>query len=296
VKKQNFSVGAFVHRLAVVDDLLREKEKLKHRFVITSLFGTFPNVIFNGGRTLVHYHSDIAEKREWYEKMNYLWYDPLGMESLVRSYNERGIGIRYTYSNCLITKRHLGDRRANLTLEIAHNPQNAVITANPVIEGYVRKHYPKFKIVSSVTSPENLRIAFLKKRIGEVDLLVLPPEYNGRYDLIEKLDVDKIEILINERCVFYCRNRQAHYLSISKTQLTWDPAYQSDNYFTRCPVYMATQQGRSPETMVLTDKKIAELQKRGVRNFKFAGRHLSGDEFAAEVGQVLLKRPKDRPA
>jgi hypothetical protein len=130
MNKQNLSIGAFVNRLAVVDDLLSRKNILKHRFVISSVFGTFPNVIWNGGRTLLHYCSNFTTEREWYEKVNHLWYDPQGMESLIRFYNEKGIGARYTYSNSLLTKRHLSDKRANLTLELAHNSMNAVITGN----------------------------------------------------------------------------------------------------------------------------------------------------------------------
>jgi collagenase-like PrtC family protease len=216
------------------------------------------------------------------------------MESLIRSYNDRGIGIRYTYSNLLITKKHLNDKRANLTLELAHNSMNAVITGNPLVEEYVRKHYPKFKIISSATSQKNLSVSFLKKRISEVDLLVLPPEYNDKYELIERLGVDKLEILINERCAPYCPNRRAHYRAISKTQICWDPKFEGENYFSHCPVYRGMRQNTQIETLVLSDKKITALQRIGIHNFKFVGRHLSRDGFVQEVDKVLIKE-KCRP-
>jgi collagenase-like PrtC family protease len=289
MKKQNLSMGAFVNRLNIVDGLLSRKKVLKHNLIISSLYGTFPNVIWNGGRTLIHYYSNITDKKEWYKKVNYLWYDPQGMESLIRSYNEKGIGVRYTYSNLLITKKQLSDNRANLTLELAHNPMNAVITGNPLVEEYVRKHYPKFKIISSATSQKNLSVPFLKKRIDEVDLLVLPPEYNEKYELMNRLGVDKLEILINERCAPYCPNRQAHYAAISKTQICWDPKFEGENYFSHCPVYQGIRQNIQVETMVLSDRKITALQKLGVHNFKFVGRHFSRDEFVFEVDRVLIK-------
>jgi collagenase-like PrtC family protease len=294
MKKQNLSIGAFVNRLAIVDNLLFFTKILKHNFVISSVYGTFPNVIWNGGRTLVQYYSNITDEREWYKRMNYLWYDPQGMESLIRSYNDRGIGVRYTYSNMLITKKHLNDKRANLTLELAHNSLNAVITGNPLVEEYVRKHYPNFKIISSATSQKNLSVPFLKKRIGEVDLLVLPPEYNDKYELIDRLGVDKLEILINERCAPYCPNRRAHYEAISKSQKCWDPRFERENYFAHCPVYKGMQENTQIETLVLSDKKITDLQRTGIHNFKFVGRHLSRDGFVQEVDRVLIKE-KCRP-
>jgi collagenase-like PrtC family protease len=290
---QNLSVGAFVNRLDPLEELLQKKDCFKHHFVVASVYGTFPNVIFNGGRTLIHHYSNIGEKREWYKKKNYSWYDPQGMEALVRSYNERGIGVRYTYSNSMITTKLLGDKRANLTLEIAHNALNAVITSNPLIEQYIRKHYPRYKIISSATSHKNLSVAFLKKRIDEVDLLVWPPEFNDRYDLMVKLGPDKIEVILNERCVPFCPNRQTHYKSISKSQINLNECYQQKNYLSRCPVYLASEKGNPAKTMELSDDKIIELQKLGIYNFKFVGRHYSRDEFIIETEKYLVK-VKDR--
>lgn len=289
MKKQNLSIGAFANRLGVVDDLLSSKGILKHSFVISSLYGTFPNVTWNGGRNFVQFSSNITDEKEWFKKVNYLWYDPQGMESVIRSYNEKGIGIRYTYSNMLIGKKDLSDERANLTLEVAHNSMNAVITGNLLIEEYVRKHYPRLKIISSATSQKNLSVPFLRKRIDEVDLLVLPPEYNDKYELINRLGVDKLEILINERCVPFCPNRRAHYAAISKSQIFWDPKFEGDSYVSHCPLYRAMQQKTQIKTLVLSDKKITALQKLGVHNFKFVGRHLSRDEFVLEVDRVLIK-------
>ncbi len=282
-------MGAFVNRLSTVDELLSHPNILKHRFVISSLYGTFPNVIWNGGRTLMQSYSNITNEREWYKTRNYLWYDPDGMESLVKSYNDKGIGIRYTYSNTLITKKDLSDKRANLTLEVAHNSMNAVITGNPLIEEYVRKHYPKFKIISSATSQKNLSVPFLKKRIDEVDLLVLPPEYNDDYELINLLGVDKLEILINERCVPYCPNRLAHYTAISKSQILWDSRFEGECYARHCPVYRAMRENARVETLVLSDKEITALQKLGVHHFKFVGRHLTRNEFIGAVDRFLVK-------
>jgi hypothetical protein len=289
MRKQNLSIGAFANRLGVADDLLSSKGILKHRFVISSLYGTFPNVAWNGGRNFVHFSSNISDEKEWNEKINYLWYDPQGMESLIRTYNEKGVGIRYTYSNMLIGKKDLNDERANLTLEVAHNSMNAVITGNLLIEEYVRKHYPKYKIISSATSQKNLSVNFLKKRIDEVDILVLPPEYNDNHELISRLGVDKLEILINERCVPYCPNRSAHYAAISKSQILWDSTFEGESYVSHCPLYQAMQQNTKVETMVLSDRKITALQKLGVHNFKFVGRHFSREEFVLEVDRVLIK-------
>jgi hypothetical protein len=45
--------------------------------------------------------------------------------------------------------------------------------------------------------------------------------------------------------------------------------------------------------MELSDDKIIELQKLGIYNFKFVGRHYSRDEFIIEAEKYLVK-VKDR--
>ena len=89
-------------------------------------------------------------------------------------------------------------------------------------------------------------------------------------------------------CLF-CPNRRAHYAAISKSQIFWDPKFEGDSYVSHCPLYRAMQQKTQFETLVLSDKKITALQKLGVHNFKFVGRHFSRDEFVLEVDRVLIK-------
>jgi hypothetical protein len=43
---QNLSVGAFVYRLAPLEELLQKKDCFRHLFAVTWVCGTFPNVIF----------------------------------------------------------------------------------------------------------------------------------------------------------------------------------------------------------------------------------------------------------
>jgi collagenase-like PrtC family protease len=286
---QHLSMGAFPKQLEVLQVLIDRPEMLKHEFRITSVYGSFPNVIWNGGRHTLHLINPLDTSiREYLVTKNREWYDPLGMESLVRAYNDRNIGIRYTFSNPLITKEHLNDARANLTLEIAHNPLNAVITSNPIIEEYVRKKYPKFKIICSATA-NNLSLPFLKRRIEEVDLLVIPPEYNKHLELIQELGASKIEVIINERCVPFCPSRMRHYEAESQTQLTLDTSYQEYVYHSSCPAIKAAESGKEPPDMVMDDQLIGTLQKIGVEHFKFVGRQMTIQEFIVEVDKLLIK-------
>lgn len=287
MKKQRLSLGAFPVHLRAIDGLINNQHILKHNLKLTSLYGSFPNVIWNGGRNSLHLISTL--NNENIVQYNRECYDPETMEAVIRYYNEKGIGIRYTYSNNRIKRSDLSDTRANLTLEIAHNPQNGVITANSVIERYVRRHYPKYQLISSATAAKNLSIEYLKRRIDKVDLLVLPPEYNDRYDLIEKLCPDKIEILMNERCVPFCPNRSRHYDAISRSQIEFDIKYENDVYYSGCPVYNSKQRGEEIKTMILTDPQIKKLQKTGISNFKFVGRHLSTHEFVVDIDRLLVK-------
>jgi hypothetical protein len=255
--KQHLSFGGFVNHLDLANDLIASSSVLKYGFSITSVYGSFPNVIFNGGRTLFHFESHLAER---FRERDRLWYDPDGMAELVRRYNGQGIAVRYTYSNPHITEEHLADAVANLTLEIAHHSMNAVITSNPVIERYVRRQYPKYKIIGSATAVEDLSVAFLSRRAEEVDLLVLPPEYNDRRDIVEQLPIEKLEVILNERCVPFCPNRRDHYRAIGRSQLELDPHYQAENREQHCPLWKAHLAGRT-----VPEDRRAAIQIRGQR-------------------------------
>ena len=100
---------------------------------ISAIYGTFPGAIWNGGR-IINGGASIQE-----------------IEEVTKSFNETGIPIRFTFTNCLIEKEHLNDRQCNLIMDIANNGLNEVLVTSPLLEDYLRNKYPNFKYLSSTT-------------------------------------------------------------------------------------------------------------------------------------------------
>ena len=83
---------------------------------IASVYGTFPPAIWNGGRFQYGYcNKDF-------------------IKTVIKAFNDRGIPLRFTFTNPLIEKKHLADDFCNLIMHLADNGFNEVIVASPVLE------------------------------------------------------------------------------------------------------------------------------------------------------------------
>jgi len=133
-------------------------EKFREGYKIGSVYGTFPGAIWNGGRAVF----GIANKGD--------------MEKIIRAYNSKKVPVRFTWTNCLLEEKHLSDTYCNLIMKLAANGMNQVLVNKKILEDYIRKEYPMYKIISSTT-----------KRI--LDTNVLMEEVKKDYYLIV-LDYD----------------------------------------------------------------------------------------------------------
>ena len=168
---------------------------------ISAIYGTFPGAIWNGGR-IINGGASIQE-----------------IEEVTKSFNETGIPIRFTFTNCLIEKEHLNDRQCNLIMDIANNGLNEVLVTSPLLEDYLRNKYPNFKYLSSTTKcivNENE----IKEESNKYYLTVLDYRKNIDFDFLKSLkNPDKYELLINAYCSPNCKRRTEHYEQISRNQL-----------------------------------------------------------------------------
>ena len=169
---------------------------------IGSFFGEFPTSLWNGGRNS---RGDQC--------------GPDYINLVVKTLNDWGIPVRFTYTNMLLDETDLQDPYCNYCLNVAHNGMNGVILVSPLLEEYVRKNYPKMKITSStckqIKGVEGVNAELAK----DYDMVVLDYNMNNRFDELEKIeDKDRCEILINAACEPNCPRRGAHYRHISENQ------------------------------------------------------------------------------
>ena len=203
--KFKFSVAGLYSKYTILEDFIillqQHPEWKREESEFDSIYGSFPHIMLNGGRFVSGNCSfSIIEK-------------------IIRFFTDKKIAIKYTFSNLLATEEYLQDFRTNFVLKIAHRPENGIITDNPIIEKYVRKNYPQYKIIASCTTL-NHNLDYIKNRIQEVDLFTLQPELNKNYDLINKINCpEKLQLLVSETCIPYCPLREKHYNIISKAAL-----------------------------------------------------------------------------
>ena len=181
-------------------------DKFRDGYKIGSVYGTIPGAIWNGGRAVF----GISNKAE--------------IERVIATYNQYGIPARFTWSNSLLEEKHVYDTYCNMIMKIADNGLNQAIVNQPVLEEYIRREYPSYKLISSTTK-RMLDIETLKKEVEkDYFLVVLDYDLNRNEDVIKLLEpvADKIEILVNEICYPGCPMRAQHYREESRSQLEFD--------------------------------------------------------------------------
>ncbi|MBQ5334365.1 MAG: hypothetical protein J6Z45_00290 [Oscillospiraceae bacterium] len=186
-------------------------ELLKHRpeyfregVEIASVYGSFPPALWTGGRT----QGGICTKQF--------------MKAVIRSFNERGIPLRFTFTNPLIEKKHLNDNFCNTILHLADNGLNEVIVLSPLLEEYIRKNYPSYKITSStckrITDPDQL----ISETEKDYHIVVIDYDLNHDFETLRRIpDKKKCELLVNAGCIEHCPMRSAHYRAIGLQQIAF---------------------------------------------------------------------------
>nr|WP_297704502.1 hypothetical protein [uncultured Butyrivibrio sp.] len=169
---------------------------------IASFFGSFPFSLWNGGRLVSDDQCDANFVRH-----------------VIGSINAKGIPVRFTFTNPLIKEEDLDDEFCNFCMKAGDNGKNEVLVFSPILEEYIRKNYPSYKI-DSTTCKEIRDVETLNKELEkDYKYVVLDYNMNNQWDIIEGLEhKEKLEVLINALCVPNCKRRGDHYKNIALNQ------------------------------------------------------------------------------
>ncbi|WP_432649317.1 hypothetical protein [Huintestinicola sp.] len=193
--------GNYKMNLAFIDAIKERPELFYDGIKVASSYGCFPPAAWNGGRAAVG-----AVRREF-------------IDFIIKEYNSRGIPIRYTFTNPLVTEKHLSDPFCNMITKAAANGLNEIIVNVPVLEEYIRKNYPQYPLISSTVKQIEDRGQLLSELKKDYKLVVLDYNWNNRFDELETLPhKDKIELLVNSYCTPHCRRRKKHYEFLGELQ------------------------------------------------------------------------------
>ena len=194
----------FPLNMILIDMLKRYPKYFREGIVIASCFGEFPASLWNGGRFNANDQCDGKY-----------------VASVIKALNAKGVAVRYTYTNPLLTKEDLDDAYCNFCLDQADTGKhlNGVLVVSPLLEDYIRRTHPDLRLNSS-TCKGIVSIEGINEELARpYDLVVLDYNMNNQFEELEKIaDKERCEVLVNACCVPGCKRRAEHYRQIAKNE------------------------------------------------------------------------------
>ena len=252
---------------------------------IKSIFGAFPGSLWNGGR----YAGGTTDVKV--------------IGGVVKMFNDAGIPLRFTFTNPLITKEHLGDPFCNKILEEADGGFNEVIVMSPILEEYIRENYPRYPITSSTCKQIETMDGVKEELAKDYKYVVLDYNWNNKFDELEKIDPadrERCEILVNACCEPHCPRRGEHYRQIGSEHIkAWEsqknphnPPYKYNDF--KCPYMMRSIFNvKKLDTFVSQSDIIEKYAPMGFSNFKIEGR-TAADVMLLESYVNYMAKPEYR--
>jgi collagenase-like PrtC family protease len=180
---------------------------------IRSVYGCFPVSIWNGGRVM---QGTCSLEN---------------MRNTIKSFNDLGVGIRYTFTNCLLEENDVYDRFCNMQMKLIHDANynldtdlNEVLVNSNILSKYLAEKYPLVPQISSTTKRLTKIDDVMHEMIQGYKLVVLDYNYNNSDQLFESplnMNTEMFEILLNAYCQDFCPARSRHYEQLSKQQLNY---------------------------------------------------------------------------
>ena len=243
---------------------------------IGSIYGAPENCIWGGGR--------IEEGTQ----------NPKDVLALLKEY---GISGRLTFSNSLLSGKHLSDFRCNAIcrmFEESDGPENGVIVHSELLLDYLRRTYPGLYFVSSTTKvltefPE------LLKELNREEFRYVVPDFRlnkkfKEWNTLSSAEKDKVEFLCNECCSFGCKDRKTCYESVSRLNL----GERGEEHRCSAPDaeegYVFSKAMKNPG-FLSTEEIREEYLPMGFSNFKIEGRGL-GSALILEFLLYYMTKPE----
>ena len=243
---------------------------------IGSVYGAPENCIWGGGR--------IEEGTQ----------NPKDVLALLKEY---GISGRLTFSNSLLSGKHLSDSRCNAIcrmFEESDGPENGVIVHSELLLDYLRRTYPGLYFVSSTTKVLT-KFPELLKELNREEFRYVVPDFRlnkkfKEWNTLSSAEKDKVEFLCNECCSFGCKDRKACYESVSRLNL----GEVGEEHRCSAPDaeegYVFSKAMKNPG-FLSTEEIREEYLPMGFSNFKIEGRGL-GSALILEFLLYYMTKPE----
>ncbi len=242
---------------------------------ISSVYGSPADCIWGGGRA----GFGNADAKDVFDLMN-----------------EFKISARLTFSNSLLQKEHLSDKKCNDLCKLFEKStvQSGIIISSDLLLNYIKEKFPCFYFVSSTTK---VLVHFddFKNELCREDFKFAVSDFrlNTQFEKLKSLSQsqkDKTEFLCNECCDFDCKERKSCYENVSRLNLGENvPLYKCASK--NCESgYKFSNAMKNPGFIGISDiqKKYLPM---GFSNFKIEGRSL-GSAVLLEFLLHYLTKPE----
>lgn len=149
--------------------------------------------------------------------------EPDEVAALTREY---GVSARLTFSNSLLRKEHLADKKCNALCTLFEKngaAPSGVIVHSDLLLDYIKAKYPGFYFVSSTTKVLT-DFAQFEGELKRDDFSYVVPDFRlnkqfAKLNALTPAEKQKVEFLCNECCWFGCHDRKKCYENVSQKNL-----------------------------------------------------------------------------
>ena len=139
---------------------------------------------------------------------------------------EYGISARLTFSNSLLRKEHLADKKCNALCALFEKngaAPSGVIVHSDLLLDYIKAKYPGFYFVSSTTKVLT-DFAQFEGELKRDEFSYVVPDFRlnkqfAKLNALTPAEKQKVEFLCNECCWFGCQDRKKCYENVSQKNL-----------------------------------------------------------------------------
>ena len=224
-------------------------------------------------------------------------------KEVLKLMQEYGISASLTFSNSLLTKEHLSDKKCNELCRIfdigrdnerSRGFGNGIIIYSDILLDYIKENYPDFYFVSSTTKVLT-DFGEFENELNREEFRYVVPDFrlNKSFDKLKALSQhqkDKVEFLCNECCWFGCTDRKECYETVSRKNLGED----CPEHYCIAPDsgqgYLFSKAMENPGFIGVDDIKNIYLPM-GFSNFKIEGRGL-GSAMILEFLLYYMTKPQ----
>ncbi len=235
-----------------------DKVYFNENVMLKGIFGSFPNMDWNGGRVC------LSEKTPSMEEI----------ENTFKAYKDRNISLTLCLTNLCLEDKHLKDEYCNEICRIANEYEASCNVVDKKLSEYLYTNYPNIQ--------QNRSVICNYSKMSEIKsngYIVINSKYNYDFEYLSKLtNPDKAVLLVNEGC-FSCCPRIFHYKQISLSQLR----HKSQDYI--C-------ENIANKKAWLYYKDIEKYLVLGINKFKFNDREIEDIEETLNCSLSWLIKPE----